>query len=74
MTKWQKYALIAGAAALAVWWIRRKAGQVVDAVNPVNDKNVFYQGASEVARELTGDEDGTLGTILYDVLHPEEGQ
>ena len=48
--------------------------QVVDAVNPINDKNVFYQGASEVARELTGDEDGTLGTILYDVLHPEEGQ
>jgi hypothetical protein len=72
---------VAGAVLLAAAWYAKKkivaAGQsLVDAgaavlpyVNPVDSRNVAYQGANEVYRAATGDKAGTLGTGIYDATH-----
>lgn len=41
-------------------------------VNPTSDQNIAYQGASALTRWLTGQNDGTLGTIAYDYVHKAE--
>ena len=58
---------------------KQKAGQLVDKaldatkyINPVSDQNLAYQGSSALARWLTGQEDGTLGTIAWDYVHKAE--
>jgi hypothetical protein len=63
----------------AAWYAKKKAGQVVDTVldaskyvNPVSDQNLAYQGASSMARWLTGQETGDLGTIAWDYMHKAE--
>lgn len=40
-----------------------------DAVNPVNDDNIFYQGTNAVGEALTGEEGFSLGSWLYDMTH-----
>jgi hypothetical protein len=68
----------------AVWAIRRvtsaasdaagqvfdAAAQAVDSVNPLNQNNVFAQGANAVVSAATGREE-TFGGWLYDVTHPD---
>jgi hypothetical protein len=41
-------------------------------VNPTSDQNLAYQGASSLARWLTGQETGDLGTIAWDYVHKAE--
>ena len=45
---------------------------LAEAVNPVSSENVFYSGASKITKALTGNQNKTFGTWLYDVTHPGE--
>lgn len=47
------------------------AGQALQAVNPWNNENVIYQTANKAVQSVTGTPD-TLGTWIYNALHPEE--
>lgn len=38
--------------------------------NPVSDKNLAYQGANAVVQAVTGDDNATVGTWLYDWFNP----
>lgn len=73
-----KAALVVVGVALAVYITRRASTAVVDtaqqalqAVNPWNQDNVIYQTANQAVQAATGTPD-TLGTWLYNVLHPNE--
>lgn len=50
------------------------AETVGEAVNPVSDQNIVYQGVSAVVDVVDdGQRNGaTLGTWLYDITHPGE--
>lgn len=77
-----KGALLLGAAALAVWAVRKAAGATREvagqawdaakdgawAVTPWNNENIIYQ---TVNNGLFPDGSDTLGTWLYGVLHPD---
>lgn len=44
---------------------------LVDAINPVNDKNVFYVGAGAIVDKMAGDgSDRPLGVRLWEWLNP----
>lgn len=58
---------------LALWYLKNRAGDAVQAVNPVNPDNVFYGGTNAVGEALTGDEDFNLGSWLYDQIHGVDG-
>ena len=63
---------ILGVAAL-VWWKGPKALDAAKKVfteklNPVSDKNIFYQAASRAV--VPAGAPGTLGTKIYDWTHP----
>lgn len=47
-------------AGVAGFWLYRKSGQLVEAVNPLNRENVFYQTTLDVAKEVSGDPDWSL--------------
>ena len=47
----------------------KAASDVVDAVNPVNQNNVFYGGVNAVGKKLTGDDSFTLGGWIYEVFN-----
>lgn len=53
----------------AVTWVTDEAGNVVQAVNPVNDKNIFYSGTNSVVQAVTGQPNQTLGGWIYDIFH-----
>ncbi len=66
---------LAGIAA-AAWLLNRGAkaateavGTAAEAVNPVNNDNIFYQGVNAVGEKLTGRENFDLGTWIYDITH-----
>lgn len=42
----------------------KEAGNLI---NPVSDKNIFYQGSGAVTQAITGDANASFGTWLYDV-------
>lgn len=56
--------------------LAKKAGDalkdIAPYIDPTSDKNGAYQGASALARWLTGQNDGTLGTIAWDIAHKAE--
>lgn len=58
---------------LALWYLKNRAADVGQAVNPVNPDNVFYQGTNAVGGALTGDEDFSLGVWIYEKLHGVDG-
>lgn len=58
---------VVGAAGL--WFARKQAAKAAQAINPVNQENVFYQGTNAVGSKLTGDKDFTLGGWIYDITH-----
>jgi len=39
------------------------------AINPINQENIFYTGVNAVGGKLTGDADFSLGTWIYDATH-----
>jgi hypothetical protein len=50
----------------------KKAAAVGNAVNPLNDKNIFYSGVNNVGGAVTGKTDFSLGVWIYDVFHDDE--
>ena len=65
---------IAVAGVLVVGYIAKKqaAGAVdavADAINPVNDQNIFNQGVLSIGRSITGNKSWTLGGTIYDWTH-----
>jgi hypothetical protein len=64
--------ILLGAGALAFLYLKSKAGEALDAVNPVNPNNVIYGGVNAVGGALSGNDDFSLGSWFYDVVHNEE--
>ena len=58
---------------LALWYLKNRAGDVAQAVNPTNPENVFYEGTNAVGEALTGDEHFTLGGWLYEKFNGVDG-
>lgn len=80
MTKQHKsLALLIGVGAVGAYFGARfiagqaakKAAAVGNAINPVNDENVFYSGVNSVGGSLTGDKYFTLGGWIYEKLNGE---
>lgn len=62
-----------GVAVLGIaWYLKRRAGDVGAAINPLSDQNVFYQGANSTVQALTGKTDVTLGTWIYDFINGDK--
>lgn len=73
-----KVVLVLAGVGLVVYLGRKASGAVVDvvgdavnAVNPWNNDNVIYQTANQAVQSITGTPD-TLGTWIYNALHPDE--
>ena len=72
-----------GIALVAVYYIQKGAstavsavvdgaGAVAQAVNPINDQNIFNQGATAVFQKTTGSND-TIGGSIYNFFHGDAG-
>lgn len=76
------YSVLLLVGATAVYLVARKLGQsagdlaakVGNAVNPVSDQNLAYRGVNAVGSAVTGTKDFSLGSYLYDIFHPNDGQ
>jgi hypothetical protein len=59
--------------AIAIYYAKKQAGEALssvgDAVNPVSQDNIFNRGVNNVVGVLTGDENQTLGGLLYDLFN-----
>ena len=71
--------LAAAGVGLALYLGRKAAAEAVEvaesaveAITPTNPENIFYSGVSSVGEAITGDENWTLGSAIYDMLHKEE--
>lgn len=62
--------------ALGVWYAKNqaiKAAAVVgDAINPVNDNNIFASGVNAVGAKLSGNQHWSLGGWIYKITHDSE--
>lgn len=56
-----------GTATAAAAWVGETADNVIQAVNPLNNENIFYTGANTITG---GTENETIGTRLYDFFNP----
>lgn len=56
--------LIAGVAlaGVGVWYLRRKAGSALNAINPANNENIFIEGLESAVGEDTV---ATVGDYLF---------
>lgn len=63
------YRLVKGAASAAVTAVADAA----PLVNPVDRRNLAYSGVNAVGSAVTGEGDFSLGSKIYDWLHPNEG-
>lgn len=58
------------------WYIKSKtvetAAAVANAVNPLDEKNIFNQAVQKTGQALTGDADWSLGSQIYEWLNGEE--
>jgi ketopantoate reductase len=72
----QSLVLVVGLGVLGAYLVGRlaadKAVKAAQAVNPLNNENVFYNATNSVGSVLTQDEHFTLGGFIYDVLNPVE--
>ena len=50
---------------------RKVASDVGQAINPVNNDNIFAAGVDSVGAKLTGDDNFKLGAWIYDLFHEE---
>lgn len=70
---WRGVAVVGVVLGIAVYVTRNQVAQAAteigEAVNPVNPDNIFSQGANAITRSLSGDQDQTLGTFIYDYFH-----
>lgn len=53
--------------------VKKAAVAAAEAINPVSNQNVIYKGVSGVVGAVTGDSSTSLGSKIYDWLHPDEG-
>lgn len=60
-------ALIGGAGVAAFFLLKRFGGQAANAVNPLNNDNVFARGSDAVVSELAGT-DTSIGSLLFDFI------
>lgn len=56
-----------GATTAAAAWVGETADNAIQAVNPLNDQNVFYTGANLLTG---GTADNSLGGRIYDYFNP----
>lgn len=62
-----------GVAVLGIaWYLKRRAGDVGAAINPLSRDNVFYQGASSTAQALSGQEHVSFGTLIYEFFNGDK--
>lgn len=65
--------ILVGLGLLGLWYTKEKATEAVkevgQAVNPVNPDNIFNSGVNSVVQALTGEENATLGSKIYDWTH-----
>lgn len=47
----------------------KAAEEVVDAVNPLSQENIFYKASNDVFHALGGNQHDTIGTWLHGVLN-----
>jgi hypothetical protein len=71
--------IVLGVALALVYMVNQAKNAAVDTVkkvvpyiDPTSDQNLAYQGSSALARWLSGSNDGTLGTIVFDYAHKAE--
>jgi hypothetical protein len=69
-SKAAQYAVFGVVGLLAAWFVYRKLGDVLNAVNPLNRDNVIARGVNDIGGAITNDENFTLGGWIYDVTHP----
>ena len=82
LTKQQQGYLVMGAVGLGVVWYlstraRAAAGELAEAVNPVNRDNIFARGVNAVGDVFdngSNDDSFRLGAWIYDITHPNEGK
>lgn len=66
--------IILGVAAFGIWYAKKKAGDVVAAVNPVNQENIFHTGVNKIGSALSNNPDFSLGSWVYDIFNPDEAE
>lgn len=49
---------------------REAVGAIGNAINPVNNDNIFASGVDSVGAKLSGDKNFKLGGWIYDVFNP----
>lgn len=76
------YGMVAIIGIVAVYYIVKKLGSaavsavgsaasaVGTAVNPVSDQNLAYRGVNAVGASVSGDSSFSLGSWIYDLVHP----
>lgn len=76
----QSLAVLVAIGAIAIYfaggYAAKKAGEAAakagNAINPINNDNVFNRGFESVGQYITGDKNWTLGGSIYDWLHEDE--
>jgi hypothetical protein len=72
----QSLVVVVGLGVLGAYLIGRaaadKAAAAANAVNPLNNENIFINATNDVGAVITQDENFTLGGWIYDFLHPEQ--
>lgn len=60
---------------LAGWALYRRGQQALQAINPLDNENVFYQAANGIAAGATGasekDQDSVISDLLFKWLQPD---
>lgn len=64
--------MLIGAGVLGVWYLKKSAGDALNAVNPTNNDNIFYSGVNSVGGALSDDDNFSLGSWVYDVFNKDE--
>lgn len=80
LTKKHKSILVLGLIGVAGFYLvgrqaAKAAGKAAEAVNPVNNENLFYSGVNAVGDVLNdgaSDGDFSLGGWIYDITHGDE--
>ena len=65
---------VGAVAAVGVFLVWRKLPALGNAVNPLNNENVFYEGVNAVGESVSGQEGWSLGSWIYDITHPNEAE
>lgn len=67
-------AIVAGVAVVAylLWRAKGAIGEAISTtLNPASDQNAAYKGVNAIGSTLTGDQDFSLGSYLYDLTHSD---